>query len=110
MEEQVKNEISLIVNELDESQLKVEKHAFDVINSSDTNLNTVKEGIEGIQEVLDRIDSIEDADKIKDTLNKILEAATNVNDESRKLEHRVAKQRDIVDRAGDVLVNFYNME
>lgn len=118
MEEQVKNEISLMVNELDESQLKVEKHAFDVINASDKNLNAVKEGIESVQEILDKISScdrlteqeLSETDRIKDVLGKILETATSVNDESRKLEHRVAKQRDIVDRAEDVLVNFYNME
>lgn len=30
------------INELDESQTRVEKHAFDVINSSDTSLNLLR--------------------------------------------------------------------
>ena len=34
-----------IVERLDDSQIKKEKNAFDVINSSDTSLNLVKEGI-----------------------------------------------------------------
>ena len=41
------------INELDESQARVEKHAFDVINSSDTSLNLVKEGITNIKEIVD---------------------------------------------------------
>ena len=43
------------INELDESQTRVEKHAFDVINSSDTSLNLVKEGITNIKEIVDNI-------------------------------------------------------
>ena len=41
-------DIQRTIDELDQSQLRVEKHAFDVINSSDTSLNLVKEGITNI--------------------------------------------------------------
>ena len=47
------NEMKKVVNDLDESQLKVEKHAFDVINSSDTSLNLVKEGITSIGDIIE---------------------------------------------------------
>ena len=37
------NNLTNILNGLDDSQEKLEKDAFDVINSSDTSLNLVKE-------------------------------------------------------------------
>lgn len=58
MNEQFINEISKIIKDLDESQLKVEKHAFDVINSSDTSLNLVKEGITNIEGIVKDINSL----------------------------------------------------
>ena len=54
------NEVLRVVEELDESQLKLEKNAFDVINSSDTSLNLVKDGI-GVVDTL--IGKIEDMNK-----------------------------------------------
>ena len=45
MQEKIINEIRGTVEKLDASQLEAEKQAFDVINSSDTSLNLVKEGI-----------------------------------------------------------------
>lgn len=48
-------DIQRTIDELDQSQLRVEKHAFDVINSSDTSLNLVKEGITNIEEIVDNI-------------------------------------------------------
>ncbi len=44
-----------IMENLDSSQLKVEKNAFDAINSSDTSLNLVKEGIQFVDGLLDKI-------------------------------------------------------
>ena len=46
------------INELDESQTRVEKHAFDVINSSDTSLNLVKESISSVEEILKMISEL----------------------------------------------------
>ncbi len=48
-------EFQEIISHLDESQLKVEKHAFDVINSSDTSLNLVKEGITNIEGIVEDV-------------------------------------------------------
>ena len=58
MEEQFVAQLTQIINDLDKSQLKVEKHAFDVINSSDTSLNLVREGITNIEEIVDEINSL----------------------------------------------------
>jgi len=50
--------MSTIMEQLDSSQLTVEKNAFDAINSSDTALNLVKEGILCVDELLDRIKTL----------------------------------------------------
>jgi len=50
--------MSTIMEQLDSSQLTVEKNAFDAINSSDTALNLVKEGIQCVDELLDRIKTL----------------------------------------------------
>ena len=41
-----------ILKGLDGSQEKLEKNAFDVINSSDTSLNLVKESIGSVEQIL----------------------------------------------------------
>jgi methyl-accepting chemotaxis protein len=61
----VKN-LNNILGELDESQEKLEKIAFDVINSSDTSLNLVKESIGSVEEILTMIDE----------LNKVVEESS----------------------------------
>ncbi len=52
------NEMLDIVQQLDDSQLKLEKNAFDVINSSDTSLNLVKDGISEINVLIQKIDEL----------------------------------------------------
>lgn len=74
------------INELDESQTRVEKHAFDVINSSDTSLNLVKEGITNIKDIVDNIGelneiiktSTENIKKLEEFSDTIQEFATAV--------------------------------
>lgn len=74
------------INELDESQARVEKHAFDVINSSDTSLNLVKEGITNIKDIVDNIGdlneliktSTENIKKLEEFSDTIQEFATAV--------------------------------
>ena len=44
------NNLTNILNGLDDSQEKLEKDAFDVINSSDTSLNLVRESIGSVEE------------------------------------------------------------
>lgn len=58
MEDSLAREMKKVVYNLDESQLKVEKHAFDVINSSDTSLNLVKEGIKSIDKIIEQINKL----------------------------------------------------
>ncbi len=58
--------LSNILEGLDESQEKLEKDAFDVINSSDTSLNLVRESIGSIEEIL----------KMIDVLNQVVEESS----------------------------------
>lgn len=58
MENELIREVSRVVDELDESQLKLEKNAFDVINSSDTSLNLVKEGIGAVENLVGKIENL----------------------------------------------------
>lgn len=52
------NDLSGILDGLDLSQEQLEKDAFDVINSSDTSLNLVKESISSVEEILKMIDEL----------------------------------------------------
>lgn len=54
--EKLINNLTDILNGLDESQEKLEKDAFDVINSSDTSLNLVRESIGSVGEILKMIE------------------------------------------------------
>lgn len=65
------SDLSGILNGLDSSQEQLEKDAFDVINSSDTSLNLVKESISSVEEILKMISELneiaeESAAKIKE--------------------------------------------
>ncbi|ROR26442.1 methyl-accepting chemotaxis protein (MCP) signaling protein [Mobilisporobacter senegalensis] len=66
-----------VIEQLDESQLKVEKNAFDAINSSDTALNLVKEGKKNIEILTAKIE----------ILNKV---ASSVTDNIRQMEQLTA--------------------
>ena len=64
--------IETIMEQLDTSQLMVEGNAFDAINSSDTSLNLVKEGIVCIDGLLEKITSLyEVAESSKENMNKL---------------------------------------
>lgn len=52
------SDLSGILNGLDSSQEQLEKDAFDVINSSDTSLNLVKESISSVEEILTMISEL----------------------------------------------------
>ncbi len=63
-------ELVNIIDGLDDSQERLEKDAFDVINSSDTSLNLVKESIGRVEEILTMIEE----------LNKVVdESAQKIN-------------------------------
>ncbi len=79
------NEMKKVVYDLDESQLKVEKHAFDVINSSDTSLNLVREGITSIGDIIEQINSLNEVVERSsknieelENLSKMIEGFTQV--------------------------------
>lgn len=69
-----------ILKGLDGSQEKLEKNAFDVINSSDTSLNLVKESIGSVEQILKMIDSLNEV--VEKSSAKIKE----LEDLSRKIE------------------------
>lgn len=89
-------DIQKTINELDESQLRVEKHAFDVINSSDTSLNLVKEGITNIGEIVENINELNSlivtsADNIKK-----LEGLSDLIQEFASVVGRIANKTNIL--------------
>lgn len=68
------SDLSEILEGLDSSQEQLEKDAFDVINSSDTSLNLVKESISSVEEILKMITELneiaeESAARIKELEN-----------------------------------------
>lgn len=64
--ENLSKNLTRILDGLDASQEQLEKDAFDVINSSDTSLNLVKESIESVEEIL----------KMIETLNQVVEESS----------------------------------
>lgn len=71
--------IKSIINNLDESQSKVEQNAFDAINSSDTTLNLVKQGNQCIKELSDKID----------ILNKVMKKTAEDMEQMEKLTKKI---------------------
>ena len=67
------NDLSGILDGLDSSQEQLEKDAFDVINSSDTSLNLVKESISSDEEILKMIDELNEVAEESATRIKELE-------------------------------------
>jgi methyl-accepting chemotaxis protein len=79
------SDLSGILEGLDSSQEQLEKDAFDVINSSDTSLNLVKESISSVEEILKMITELneiaeESAARIKELekLSKDIEQFASV--------------------------------
>lgn len=70
--------ISEIMENLDSSQLKVEKNAFDAINSSDTALNLVKEGINSVDMLLEKISVLNSAVETSSTNINQMENLSNM--------------------------------
>ncbi len=81
MEEKTVEELGAILQGLDESQDRLEKDAFDVINSSDTSLNLVKESIGSIEEILGMIDD----------MNKIVQASSDKINHLEQLSLQIEK-------------------
>ena len=73
------NNLTNILNGLDDSQEKLEKDAFDVINSSDTSLNLVKESMSSVEEILVMIES----------MNKVVEESSAKIKELEQLSKKI---------------------
>lgn len=69
MEDNSFKELGTILEGLDESQDRLEKDAFDVINSSDTSLNMVRDSIGSVEEILKMISDMNEV--VNDASEKI---------------------------------------
>ena len=78
MSKELAQEVLTIVNDLDASQLKLEKNAFDVINSSDTSLNLVKDGIGAVNHLVGKIDEFNEAVKLSQKNIEQMKEVSNV--------------------------------
>lgn len=78
MSKELAQEVLTIVNDLDASQLKLEKNAFDVINSSDTSLNLVKDGIGAVNHLVEKIDELNEAVKLSQKNIEQMKEVSNV--------------------------------
>ena len=97
--ENLVNNLTNILNGLDESQEKLEKDAFDVINSSDTSLNLVRESIGSVKEILQMIE----------TLNGVVEESSakikELEELSKKIEEFAAVISSISNRTNILSLN-----
>ena len=81
-------EVGGIIDSLDQSQLKVEKHAFDVINTSDTELNLVKEGIVSIEDIVKDIND----------MNTLVEKSAENIENLKQLSHLIEEFADVINK------------
>ena len=80
MADKMINDLEKIIQDLDDSQLRVEKHAFDVINSSDTSLNLVREGIANIEEIVTSINSLNQlVEESSENIKKLEDLSTMID-------------------------------
>ena len=93
------NNLTNILNGLDDSQEKLEKDAFDVINSSDTSLNLVKESMSSVEEILGMIEA----------MNKVVEESSakikELESLSKKIEEFAAVISSISNRTNILSLN-----
>ncbi len=88
MSEKFIEQFGQIINKLDESQLKMEKHAFDVINTSDTALNLVKDGITSIEDIVGDINS----------MNELVEKSTQNIEDLKHLSGLIEEFADVINK------------
>ena len=91
-----KVELKKAINNLDASQLALEKNEFDVINSSDTSLNLVKEGIVGVEDIVRRIEELDRIAKESEEYVKQLSHLSGIIDSFAKTIGEVASRTNIL--------------
>lgn len=96
MSTQLVDEVMQIVNDLDESQLKLEKNAFDVINSSDTSLNLVKDGISEIDILIHKIQDLNESVKASQQCIEQMKEVSNVIANFAKVISGIANKTNIL--------------
>lgn len=96
MSTQLANEVMQIVEDLDASQLKLEKNAFDVINSSDTSLNLVKDGINEIDVLIKKIDDLNQSVKVSQQSIEQMKEVSNVIADFAKVNSGIANKTNIL--------------
>ncbi|MBQ1193930.1 MAG: chemotaxis protein [Lachnospiraceae bacterium] len=96
MNTQIANEVMKIVEDLETSQLKLEKNAFDVINSSDTSLNLVKEGINEIDILVKKIDDLNQSVKASQQCIEQMKEVSNVIADFAKVISGIANKTNIL--------------
>jgi len=96
MSTQLANEVIQIVEDLDASQLKLEKNAFDVINSSDTSLNLVKDGIGEIDVLIKKIEDLNESVKTSQQRIEQMKEVSNVIADFAKVISGIANKTNIL--------------
>lgn len=96
MSKQLVDEVMQIVDDLDESQLKLEKNAFDVINSSDTSLNLVKDGISEIDVLINKIQDLNESVKASQQCIEQMKQVSNVIADFAKVISGIANKTNIL--------------
>lgn len=90
------NEVLRVVDELDESQLKLEKNAFDVINSSDTSLNLVKDGISVVDTLIGKIEDMNKSVEASQECIKQMQQVSDVIAQFALVIEKIANQTNIL--------------
>lgn len=90
------NDMMQVVNDLDESQLKLEKNAFDVINSSDTSLNLVKDGISVVDTLIGKIEEMNKSVEASQQCIKQMQQVSEVIAQFAQVIEKIANQTNIL--------------
>ena len=96
MDNSLVNEVLRVVDELDESQLKLEKNAFDVINSSDTSLNLVKDGISVVDTLISKIEDMNKSVEASQACIKQMQQVSDVIAQFALVIEKIANQTNIL--------------
>lgn len=96
MDNNLVNEVLRVVDELDESQLKLEKNAFDVINSSDTSLNLVKDGISVVDTLIGKIEAMNKSVEASQECIKQMQQVSDVIAQFALVIEKIANQTNIL--------------